>query len=101
MGYTPTVFKQSPQALEHLKENPSKYRLIITDLSMPGMTGIELIAEVNRLGIDVPVVLCSGFSEEVSEQTAALYGIAVFLLKPVSKADLVEALLEVFDGQPG
>lgn len=96
MNYVSTVFNDGLEALKELKQNPSKYQLVITDLSMPGMTGIELISEMKRFGIKVPTMLCTGFSEEVSERNFESFGIRMFLLKPVSRSDLEGALAEVF-----
>ena len=96
MNYAPTVFNDGLEALRELKENPSKYQLVITDLNMPGITGIELISEIKLLGIEVPTILCTGFSDEVDERNAGSFGIRKFLLKPVSRSDLEEAVAEVF-----
>jgi len=96
MNYTPTVFNDGLEALKELRKNPSKYQLVITDLSMPGMTGIELVSQINRFGLEVPTILCTGFSEEVSERNTESFGIRKFLLKPVSRSDLKEALAEIF-----
>jgi len=95
MNYRPTVFNDSIEALEYLKKNHSRYELIISDLTMPGMTGIELIFELTGLGINLPVILCTGFSNDVSEENAESFGISKFLVKPISRSELGEALGEI------
>jgi CheY-like chemotaxis protein len=96
MNYNPSIFRDSMEALAEIKDNKSKYSLIITDLSMPNMSGIEFISEIKKMEIHVPIILCTGFSEDVTEDTAHYYGITQFLLKPVSKSDIERAISQIF-----
>jgi CheY-like chemotaxis protein len=96
MNYQPSVFRDPLEALAELRQHGSDYDLVVTDLSMPGLSGIEFISEIKKMGIDIPIMLCTGFSDKITEETAQYYGITKFLLKPVSKTDIENALFEVF-----
>ena len=74
---------------------------MITDQAMPEMTGVQLVSEIRKLNGNVPVILCTGYSETVSEQTIKHYLINKFLLKPISRRDLAQAVHEVLKNQLG
>ena len=88
--------KFSIEVLELFKAKPDSFDLIITDMTMPHMTGVELIAEVHGVRPELPVILSSGYSEQVNEGNAAEFGIDTYLAKPVESQRLfaeLEALL--------
>ena len=93
-GYRVTANLSSMKVLEIFKDNPVGFDLIITDQTMPEMTGVQLISEVRRINPTIPVILCTGYSEKVSEESAAGYGISHFLMKPVSGRNLAEKIAE-------
>ncbi len=95
LGYCPSGFRNGTEALEELKENPEKYDLIVSDLTMPGITGTRLISEFRKINANTPVILCTGFSETVNEQSAQKYGITKFLMKPVSREELARTVGEL------
>ncbi len=95
MGYRVSGFGNGPEALKELQANPGKYDLVITDLTMPGITGTKLIAEFRKVNENTPVILCTGFSETVTEESAERYGISKFLMKPVSRKELAGAVGEL------
>jgi len=64
------TFVNSAKALDQIKTHPDMYDLLITDMTMPDMTGIELTREVKKIAPDLPIILCTGFSEFVDENTA-------------------------------
>jgi CheY-like chemotaxis protein len=82
----------SLKTLEIFKENPKGFDFVITDQSMPEMTGLQLIAEIRNINPDIPIILCTGYTEKVSEQSAKYYGITKFLMKPVIFRDLAFAV---------
>lgn len=92
MGYSSSAFQNSLDALAFFKTDPFAFDLVITDQSMPKMNGIELVAEIRKLNPTVPIILCTGFSENVTEQTVSHYSISKFLLKPVTGKDLADAV---------
>ena len=95
LGYQVTVCTDSTAAWSLLCESPDRFDILITDQTMPKMTGIELAR--NALGVrpDLPIILCTGFSNLVDEKAAAEAGIKGFLLKPVTKKALAELLSQV------
>ncbi len=92
LGYEPTVVSDSTQALERFRRTPEAFDLLITDQVMPGMTGAELIANIRAIRADLPVVVCSGFSEQFTPEAAEKMGIREFLMKPVERQQLAEAV---------
>lgn len=94
LGYRVTTHQSSLKALEAFKHNPDQFDILVTDQSMPEMTGVQLVAEVRKFNKDIPIILCTGFSETVSEESAAHYGISKFIMKPVSTSDLARAVHE-------
>jgi len=87
LGYTVTATHRSPDALKTFRADPDAFDAVITDLTMPDVSGIELAREIVRIAPDMPVILCTGFSEVVPDHAHAA-GIKEILLKPVVLADL-------------
>ncbi|MDX2473349.1 MAG: MASE1 domain-containing protein [Candidatus Krumholzibacteria bacterium] len=96
-GYTVTGFTNSSRALDHFKESPSAYDLVITDLTMPFMTGDELVQEITAIRQDIPVILCSGYSDRIGPEDLACLNLAKALSKPFSIGELAVAVREVLD----
>jgi PAS domain S-box-containing protein len=88
LGYTVTATQQSRQALEIFKADPGAFDAVITDLTMPDMTGFDLSREIIRIDRDIPVILCTGFSEQIQPEQARAAGVHEILLKPVVRAQL-------------
>ncbi|MFP4571656.1 MAG: ATP-binding protein [Desulfobacterales bacterium] len=95
LGYGVTMHTDSLEALDVFAAAPDRFALIITDQTMPYMTGDELAEEAIRLRKDIPVILCTGFSEKISEQKAKNRGIRAFLMKPVLKRKMAVTIREV------
>lgn len=97
-GYAVTPFLSSRDAIRAFEEAPDAWDVLVTDMTMPGVTGEELVRRARVLRPDLPVILCTGYSEKVSAETAAALGIDRFALKPVTQTDLRrlirEAILE-------
>jgi len=97
LGYQVTSRNSSLEALEAFRANPDKFDLIITDMQMPNMPGDKLSAELIKILPDIPILLCTGFSETMSEEKAASLGIKGLLLKPIVMRDLSQKIREVLD----
>ena len=97
LGYKVTVFDDSLQALEKFQENPEIFDLVITDQTMPDMTGIELSRKILKIRKDIPIILCTGYSKQVDEEKALELGIKKFLLKPFDKRTLSRAIRSTLD----
>ncbi|MEZ4524786.1 MAG: PAS domain S-box protein [Desulfobacterales bacterium] len=97
LGYQVTDTSNSLEALKIFSERPDAYDLVITDQTMPDMTGFQLAQKMREIRPGIPVVLCTGFSSGVSEKKAKESGIREFIMKPVVKKDLAEALRRALD----
>jgi len=91
LGYQVRGFSSPVDALDYLKEHEDTIQVLLTDQTMPVMTGLELIKESRKIKEKLPVILRSGYSDRIDEQTADEMGI-VFLMKPASLAELSKAL---------
>ncbi len=97
LGYSVTTRTSSTDALAALRRDPAAYDLIITDETMPEMTGMEFAKEVLALRPDMPVILCTGFSHRVDADQAKAAGIRGFALKPMTKAETAKIIRKVLD----
>lgn len=99
-GFKLTAKASSIEALEYVKRNPEGIDLVITDQTMPEMSGTELISEIKNIRPDIPVILCTGFSTKVnSEEEAKAFGITEFLMKPMDSRSLVNIVRKALDGK--
>jgi CheY-like chemotaxis protein len=99
LGYEVVAECSSQKALEIFKTKPDQFDLVLTDQSMPNMSGIEVIAEILKIRPDMPCILCTGFSSKISEANAGKKGIRKYLKKPYDKKILSEAVREVLDNK--
>ncbi len=99
LGYEVVTERNPINALNVFKENPNAFDLIITDISMPDMTGIRLSEEIMKIRPNIPIILCSGFSERVSEQQAKALGIKYFLLKPYRLSEMAKKIRLALDAK--
>ena len=99
LGYTATIFTSSMEALEVFQASPDKFDLVITDMTMPNMTGDKLASEIKKIAPDMPVILCTGFSEKINIQPGPDLQINDFLMKPVNKAKLAKTVRQVLDNK--
>jgi signal transduction histidine kinase/ActR/RegA family two-component response regulator len=96
-GYKVSAFLNGALAYEEVKKNPYQFDLIITDMTMPKMTGYELSERVLKIRKNLPIFLCTGYSENVSEDKALKLGIKKFISKPIDSHDLLLLIREVLD----
>jgi PAS domain S-box-containing protein len=97
LGYRVFTRTSSIEALEAFRAQPDKFDLVITDMTMPNMTGDRLAAALRRIRPDIPIILCTGFSERITEENAKYAGIQEFLAKPLLRQDMAEAVRRVLD----
>lgn len=97
LGYRVIVHHDSLEAVRQFRCDPRCCDLVLTDMTMPAMTGSELAREMLSLRPDLPVVMLTGYSESIDRSRAMQTGIREFLFKPVKKESLARALREVLD----
>jgi signal transduction histidine kinase/ActR/RegA family two-component response regulator len=97
LGYEVTARTDSTEALKEFSEQPQNFDLVITDMTMPHMTGDELAQKLLDIKPDIPVILCTGFNEDITEEKALSMGIQKFVMKPVIKNDLATTIRTVLD----
>jgi nitrogen-specific signal transduction histidine kinase/CheY-like chemotaxis protein len=97
LGYQVTVATDSVEALNLFKANPESFDLIVTDQTMPKISGLELAKELLAIRPEIPVILCSGYSAIVTETDALEVGVRAFCAKPMDMKQLGSVVREVLD----
>ena len=97
LGYDVVTQKYSLQALEKFRNHPNLFDLVITDLTMPKMTGLQLASELLHIRSDIPIVLCTGFSERLTKEKIQASGIRKFMIKPLIMRELASTIREVLE----
>ncbi len=92
LGYKVICFDKAKNALLAFQGKTAQFDLLITDLTMPEMTGVELTKQIHLICPDIPVILCTGFSELINENQAREIGIGQLLTKPILRSDLAYAI---------
>jgi PAS domain S-box-containing protein len=92
LGYSVATRTSSIEALELFKVDPNRFDLVITDVVMPNLTGDKLAKKIINIRNDIPVVLCTGYSEKFTRQNASEMGIQTFLMKPLVMRDLANTV---------
>ncbi len=94
-GYNVMACSSSLKALEAFRAAPECYDVVVTDQSMPNLSGEALAREILRIRPEIPILLCTGFSHTMTEEKAQNLGIRKFLMKPFLRKDLVLAIQEI------
>jgi len=97
LGYKVESTTSPIEALELFRSKPDQFDLVITDLTMPKMTGDKLVKEILNIRSEMPIILCTGFSEKVNGEKAKEIGAFGYIEKPVDKRDLAVAVRRVLD----
>jgi len=97
LGYRVTPYTSSLEARAAFEESPEDFDILVTDMTMPSMTGDQLARALIAIKPGLPVVLCTGYSEQIDERQANVIGIKAFLMKPVVKSKLAETVRSVLD----
>ena len=101
LGYKVTTRTSSIEALELFRIKPDDFDLVITDMTMPNITGDKLVVELMKIRSEIPVILCTGYSKKISDFSAADIGIKALAYKPIVKADLAKTIRKVLDEAKG
>ncbi len=99
LGYTVTAVTSSQEALDLFSSSPEAYDLLVTDLTMPKMTGLALARKVKALRANVPVIICTGYSDSVSAGEVSAAGINYLLMKPLEIRELSLSIRNALDGR--
>jgi PAS domain S-box-containing protein len=97
MGYSVTARTSSLEALTTFQNQPNAFDLVITDYSMPAMTGMDLALRMLQIRPQLPIILCTGFSSTISEEKARAAGIKGFAMKPVAMKELSALICKVLN----
>ncbi len=97
LGYSVTSRTSSNEALELFKASPEDFDLIITDMTMPEMTGFDFAVEVMRIRPNFPIIICTGYHQQITEEIVTKRGIKGFLMKPYSASELAKIVRTVLD----
>ncbi len=100
LGYAVEVRTSPVEALELFRADPDRFAAIVTDMTMPQMTGLQLARETLALRPRLSIVLCTGFSDQADESIARTAGIRAFLYKPLIIAELADGLRKALDDEP-
>ena len=97
LGYQVTIRTGSVDALEAFKANPDRFDLVVTDMNMPNLTGIQLAGEIKKIRPEIPIILCTGYSYQVDEEKSKALGIQGFIMKPVMTQEIAGVIRKVLD----
>jgi two-component system cell cycle sensor histidine kinase/response regulator CckA len=97
LGYKVTAMKSGVEALEIIKAVPDRFDIIITDFTMPKMTGAQLTKKIRTAGMTFPVILCTGYGEVISEQEAKELGIGDIIKKPIELDKIARSIRRLID----
>ncbi|HPG38094.1 MAG TPA: response regulator [bacterium] len=97
LGYQTTVTSSSLEALEIFQAQPDQYDLLFTDYTMPKMNGLKLAQEVSKIKPGIPIILCTGYSENVTHEQAQALGIKEFVFKPLTMSSIAQIIRRALD----
>ncbi len=98
LGYQVYLFGNGSEALNAFQSNPDQYDLVITDMTMPELPGDKLAEEILKISPDLPIMLCTGYSENMTEDELTELGIKKIFQKPFENSELAFEIRKVFDG---
>jgi len=96
-GYTVDVYENGKEAWDAFAREPDKWNIVITDQTMPGMTGMELIPRVREKHPNLPVILCTGYSKLLNQQKINELGVNAYLKKPSTMGEILKAVRNSLD----
>ncbi len=99
LGYTVETKTDSTEALDLFRNNPEKFDLVITDMTMPGMTGDRLVTELIKIKPGIKTIICTGYSENINEEKAASIGAGCCMMKPVDRKILATTIRNLLDSR--
>lgn len=101
LGYQVDSFSDSTEAYALFCSKPEAFDLVVTDQAMPGLTGIDLAQKIFSLRPEMPIIICTGFSEAFSEEEIKEFGIAGYIMKPVMVSDFARVVRRALEGKAG
>ncbi|MCA1786789.1 MAG: response regulator, partial [Desulfobacteraceae bacterium] len=101
LGYQVTSCTDSIEALELFAADPNRFDMVITDIAMPKMSGDKLAGEILTIRPDIPILLCTGFSETMTDEKMAAIGVKGLIMKPFVITDLDKKLRAIFEQANG
>ncbi len=99
LGYQITTKTDSLEAIELFRSNPKDFDLVITDMTMPDMTGDVMAQKMLAIRSNIPIILCTGYSTKISDKTALEIGIKAFVYKPIVREELAKTIRNVLDNR--
>ncbi|MCK5231547.1 MAG: PAS domain S-box protein [Desulfobulbaceae bacterium] len=99
LGYTVTASTSSIEAIEMFRKQPNQFDLVITDQTMPEMTGADLAQEILAIRPNIPIILCTGYSSILSKEKALALGIRAYVMKPMAKKDIAPLIRKVLSSE--
>lgn len=99
LGYAVVARTSSTEALELFREEAHRFDLVITDMTMPNMTGDKLAQELLGIRPEIPIIICTGFSEHITEEKAKAMGIREFVMKPLDMKEIARVIGRALDDQ--
>lgn len=97
LGYTVTSETDSLRALQEISQNPQDFDMVISDMTMPNMSGDNLAKEILKVRANMPIIICTGYSSRLSKEQAISLGIKDFLVKPLDKTQLAQTIRQILD----
>ena len=101
LGYSATIRTSSVEALKLFRAKPDDFDLVISDMTMPNLTGDKLCAEIHRIRPDIPFILCTGYSKWINAESAREMGVEAFVHKPIVRAEFAGIVRKVLDAGKG
>ena len=100
LGYQVETKMSPAEALELFRLRPDRFDLVITDMTMPQMTGVVLSEKLKEIRREIPVIVCTGYSDLIDEEKVKELGIAAYIMKPVSMREIAKTIRKVLDKKP-
>ncbi len=97
LGYTVQVSTSPVKALSLFKADPNQYNLVISDMTMPQMSGVKLSENLKKIRSDIPIIICTGHSSLMDEEKAKDIGISAFVMKPITMSEIAKLIRKVLD----
>ena len=98
LGYKTICFSASLDALEYVQDHSGEIDMVVTDMTIPYLTGAKLSQKMLHVRPDLPIIICTGYSEVLDAETAYKVGIKSYILKPVIISELATKMRIIFDG---
>jgi CheY-like chemotaxis protein len=100
LGYDVVAASSGSRVLDMFKADPGAFDAVLTDISMPGMSGLVLSEHLRSIRSEIPIILWTGYSEMIDEEIAKSMGIAEFIMKPLFKSELASTVRRAMDTGP-